>query len=95
VRAFIDEDKTLTNTFILGLSVVNLDKAEYLIDKYDVSKILLAIPSASRARRKKILDLLAPLPVEIQTVPDMVDIVSGKAKIDELSDVPIEDLLGR
>ncbi|EAP95063.1 putative epimerase/dehydratase [Vibrio splendidus 12B01] len=95
VRAFIDEDKTLTNTFILGLSVVNLDKAEYLIDKYDVSKILLAIPSASRARRKKILDLLAPLPVEIQTVPDMVDIVSGRAKIDELSDVPIEDLLGR
>tara|TARA_Y100000588_G_scaffold325657_1_gene359558 strand:- start:127 stop:2061 length:1935 start_codon:yes stop_codon:yes gene_type:complete len=95
IRAFIDEDKTLTNTMILGLPVVDLSKTEVLIEKYDVSKILLAIPSASRARRKQILDLLAPLPVEIQTVPDMADIVSGKAKIDELTDVPIEDLLGR
>ncbi|QFT08601.1 nucleoside-diphosphate sugar epimerase/dehydratase [Vibrio sp. THAF190c] len=95
IRAFIDEDKTLTNTMILGLPVVDLSKTETLIEKYDVSKILLAIPSASRARRKQILDLLAPLPVEIQTVPDMADIVSGKAKIDELTDVPIEDLLGR
>ena len=95
IRAFIDEDKTLTNTMILGLPVVDLSKTKALIEKHDVSKILLAIPSASRARRKQILDLLAPLPVEIQTVPDMADIVSGKAKIDELSDVPIEDLLGR
>ncbi len=95
VRAFIDDDSTLTNTMILGLPVVGLDKTQALIDKYDISKILLAIPSASRARRKQVLDLLAPLPVEIQTVPDMADIVSGKAKIDELTDVPIEDLLGR
>ncbi len=95
VRAFIDEDKTLTNTMILGLPVIELGKAEGLIEKHDVSKILLAIPSASRARRKQVLDLLAPLPVEIQTVPEMADIVSGKAKIDELTDVPIEDLLGR
>ncbi|MCF7487625.1 nucleoside-diphosphate sugar epimerase/dehydratase [Vibrio sp. A2-1] len=95
IRAFIDDDSTLTNTMILGLPVVGLDKTHALIDKYDISKILLAIPSASRARRKQVLDLLAPLPVEIQTVPDMADIVSGKAKIDELTDVPIEDLLGR
>ncbi|OCH48752.1 MULTISPECIES: polysaccharide biosynthesis protein [Vibrio] len=95
VRAFIDEDKTLTNTMILGMPVIVLGKAERLIEKHDVSKILLAIPSASRARRKQVLDLLAQLPVEIQTVPEMADIVSGKAKIDELTDVPIEDLLGR
>ncbi len=95
VRAFIDEDNTLTNTVILGLPVVDLHKVEGLIEKYSVSKILLAIPSVSRARRKQVIDSLAPYPVEIQTVPDMADIVSGKAKIDELTDVPIEDLLGR
>ncbi|WP_135445164.1 polysaccharide biosynthesis protein [Vibrio tasmaniensis] len=95
IRAFIDEDKTLVNTMILGLPVIGLDKSKALINKYATSKILLAIPNASRARRKQVLDLLAPLPVEIQTVPDMADIVSGKAKIDELTDVPIEDLLGR
>lgn len=95
VRAFIDDDKTLTDTLILGLPVIKVEQAEALIQKYAVSKIFLAVPSASRSRRKQILGLLAPLPVEIQTVPDMADIVSGKAKIDELIDVPIEDLLGR
>lgn len=95
VRAFIDQDRTLTNTMILGLPVLPLDEVAPIIDKYDVSQVLLAVPSASRARRKVILDELTKLPLEVQTVPDMTDIVSGKAKIDELKDVPIEDLLGR
>lgn len=95
VRAFIDKDSTLTNTVILGLPVIALEDAMPLINKHDVSQVLLAVPSASRARRKVILDDLARLPVEVLTVPDMTDIVSGKAKIDELKDVAIEDLLGR
>ncbi|WP_440878381.1 polysaccharide biosynthesis protein [Vibrio natriegens] len=95
VRAFIDRDPTLTNTVILGLPVISLEDVMPLINKHDVSQVLLAVPSATRARRKLILDELAKLPVEVLTVPDMTDIVSGKAKIDELKDVAIEDLLGR
>ncbi|CCN80330.1 Putative Capsular polysaccharide biosynthesis protein capD [Vibrio nigripulchritudo SFn27] len=95
VRAFIDGDSTLCNTMILGLPVIAIEDAVPLINKYDVSQVLLAVPSAKRSRRKVILDELAKLPVEVLTVPDMTDIVSGKAKIDELKDVAIEDLLGR
>ncbi|MGL6315423.1 polysaccharide biosynthesis protein [Vibrio sp. WXL103] len=95
VRAFIDQDSTLTNTMILGLPVLAMDDIAPLIDKYEVSQVLLAVPSARRSRRKVILKQLAKLQVEVRTVPDMSDIVSGKAKIDELKDVPIEDLLGR
>lgn len=95
VRAFIDGDSTLCNTMILGLPVIDIEDAMPIINKYDVSQVLLAVPSAKRSRRKVILDKLAKLPVEVLTVPDMTDIVSGKAKIDELKDVAIEDLLGR
>ncbi|EJL6856930.1 nucleoside-diphosphate sugar epimerase/dehydratase [Vibrio alginolyticus] len=95
VRAFIDGDSTLCNTMILGLPVIDIEDAMPIINKYDVSQVLLAVPSAKRSRRKVILDELAKLPVEVLTVPDMTDIVSGKAKIDELKDVAIEDLLGR
>ncbi|MFV8435452.1 polysaccharide biosynthesis protein [Vibrio owensii] len=95
VRAFIDGDSTLCNTMILGLPVIDIEDATPIINKYDVSQVLLAVPSAKRSRRKVILDDLAKLPVEVLTVPDMTDIVSGKAKIDELKDVAIEDLLGR
>ncbi|MGR5208787.1 polysaccharide biosynthesis protein [Vibrio sp. PNB23_22_7] len=95
VRAFIDGDPTLYNTMILGLPVIAIDDIMPIIDKHDVSQVLLAVPSAKRSRRKAILDQLAQLPVEVLSVPDMGDIVSGKAKIDELKDVAIEDLLGR
>ncbi|WP_114765987.1 polysaccharide biosynthesis protein [Vibrio rhodolitus] len=95
VVGFIDDDKTLKNTVLMGIAVSNSSKVEYLVRRYDVEQILLAVPSASRSRRKEILNSLVHLPAEVLTVPDMKDIVDGKAKIDELKDVAIEDLLGR
>lgn len=95
VVAFIDEDPTLANTIIMGLQVIDVDRAKLLTTKHSVSQILLAVPSASRRRRKEILDALVHLPAKVLTVPDMQDIVAGKAKIDELKDVAIDDLLGR
>ncbi|MFA0438126.1 polysaccharide biosynthesis protein [Vibrio breoganii] len=95
VIGFIDQDKTLENTVLMGLKVLKIEHAEKVIDRANVEQILLAIPSASRSRRKEILDELVHLSAEVLTIPDMGDIVSGKAKIDELKDVAIEDLLGR
>lgn len=95
VIAFIDEDTTLENTVIMGLNVCQIGRAKKLTDKYHISQILLAVPSASRSRRKQILDKLVHLPAEVLTVPDMKDMVDGTAKIDELKNVEIDDLLGR
>ncbi|HDL9483619.1 TPA: polysaccharide biosynthesis protein [Vibrio cholerae] len=95
VAGFIDNDKTLENTVIMGMQVHDVSRAAYLVEKYDVTQILLAVPSASRARRRKILESLINLSAEVLTVPDMKDIVEGKASIDQLKDVAIEDLLGR
>ena len=95
VVGFIDEDKTLENTIIMGLRVCSIQESETLLLKYDVEQILLAVPSASRSRRKQILGSLLHLSAEVLTIPDMKDIVEGNASIDELKDVPIEDLLGR
>ncbi|PMH45944.1 nucleoside-diphosphate sugar epimerase [Vibrio sp. 10N.286.49.B3] len=95
VRAFIDKDPTLTNTTIMGLPVIQIEEVPNQLDKHEIHQILMAIPSASRARKKTVLALLAPLKVKIRTVPDMTDIVSGQANIDEIKEVPLEDLLGR
>ncbi|MCE7597216.1 polysaccharide biosynthesis protein [Vibrio fluvialis] len=95
VVGFIDQDKTLENTVIMGLQVHDISRAAHLVNKYDVTQILLAVPSASRARRKKILESLMDLSAEVLTVPDMKEIVEGRASIDQLKDVAIEDLLGR
>ncbi|PQJ83355.1 polysaccharide biosynthesis protein [Aliivibrio sifiae] len=95
VVGFVDEDPTLQNTIMMGLYVYTTACAEKVIIKNGVKQILLAIPSASRRRRKEVLDTVSLLPVEVLTVPDMSDIVAGNASIDELKDVSIDDLLGR
>ncbi|MGF1788683.1 polysaccharide biosynthesis protein [Photobacterium swingsii] len=92
---FVDQDCSLFGTYILGLKVLPPKKIEFLIHRLKCDKVLLALPRASRSERKAILDTLANLTVEVLTVPSMEDIVNGDAKIDELRDVPIEDLLGR
>jgi len=93
--AFIDTDNTLIGTVIQGLSVRHASDVDRLIDKYNIRKIFLAVPSLSRSDRKAIINSLVHLRVEVLSVPSMEDIVSGKAKIDQLQDVAIEDLLGR
>lgn len=93
--AFIDCDATLHNSMIIGFPVFGIDAVESLIKRQGIEEVLLALPKASRAKRQQVIAQLAPLNVSVRTVPDFDDIVSGKAKIDALCDVPIEDLLGR
>lgn len=93
--AFVDQDSSLVGTYILGLKVMPTSRIDHLIHDLKCEKVLLALPRASRSERKAILEKLANLTVEVLTVPSMEDIVNGDAKIDELRDVPIEDLLGR
>ncbi|EGR0046522.1 polysaccharide biosynthesis protein [Vibrio vulnificus] len=95
VKGFIDNDPSLENTIIQGLTVHSSQQISRLVEKQEIGKILLAMPRATRSERKAIIDGLLHLPVEVLTVPDFKDIVNGNATVDELKDVAIEDLLGR
>ena len=95
IRGFIDDNVKLHGTYLLGNKIFSPNDISRLVQKYNVKLILLAIPSASRSKRKAIIDSLIPLKIKVQTIPDMEDIWQGNAKIDELREVNIEDLLGR
>ncbi len=60
-----------------------------------MKRILLAMPTASRRRRQEILTSLHHLGIRVQSLPELSDIISGQARIDELRDVDANDLLGR
>ena len=92
---FVDDDTTLQRSTILGIPVGAPSQISSQIKAFNISRILLALPSASRARRREVLDALEELPIPVQSVPGMSDLVSGAMRIDELQDVKIEDLLGR
>ena len=95
IRGFIDDNAKLHGTYLLGNKIFSPKDISKLVQKYNVKVILLAIPSASRCERKAIIDSLIPLKIKVQTIPDMEEILQGNAKIDELREVKIEDLLGR
>ena len=95
VRAFIDDDVTKQGSIIQGIPVICFKGIYELINKGKVTKVLLALPSESRARRKQILAQLEPLTVKVLSIPGMADVVEGKAQLSEFREVEIEDLLGR
>ncbi|WP_300063251.1 nucleoside-diphosphate sugar epimerase/dehydratase [uncultured Roseobacter sp.] len=92
---FIDETPALHGTDIVGLRVYDPEMLPELVEDHGIKLVLLAIPEASRARRREIIDLLASLAVQVQTIPDLEDIVSGRSQISEIREVAPEDLLGR
>lgn len=93
--AMLDDDPTLHGKRVQGLDVFPPSKIESLCRKLDVKRVLLAMPRARGRNRRKILQHLSEFPVHVQTIPDFGDIVSGKSRVDDLSDVSVEDLLGR
>ena len=60
-----------------------------------MDQVLLAIPSLSRSKRRRIVDDLQPLGIPVLQVPSVEEITSGRTRIDALRPVAIEELLGR
>ena len=93
--AFVDDNPALHGTVLQGLKVYSAEYLSGLADHFNVNKLLLAMPSISRQHRREIIDSLDALKLDILSVPGSADIVSGKAKLTELHEVNVEDLLGR
>jgi FlaA1/EpsC-like NDP-sugar epimerase len=93
--AFIDDKRTLRGSRINGIKVFDSAELPALIDDLQIGRVLLAMPAASRRRRREILEKLEPLGVHVQSLPDLSEIISGNARIDDLREVDAGDLLGR
>lgn len=93
--AFIDDKRSLQGSSINGVRVYGPEALPDLVRQRRIDRILLAIPSASRRRRREILTGLEPLGVHVQSLPNLSDLIAGKAQISELRDVEVSDLLGR
>jgi FlaA1/EpsC-like NDP-sugar epimerase len=93
--AFIDDKKSLQGSNINGIAVYGSDSLKNLVRQQRIDRILLAMPSASRRRRREVLTELEPLGVHVQSLPNLSDLISGRAQISELRDVDVSDLLGR
>ena len=92
---FIDEDPSKIGQSINGVPVFPASAVPNLVKKLGISDILLALPSATRERRNKIIQSLHALPVHTRTLPGLSDLASGRVTVQDIRELDIEDLLGR
>ena len=95
VVAFVDDDESLRNTVINGRPVFSSAVLEVLVKEQDITQVLLAVPSASAERRREIINSLVGIPVHVRTVPKISELVAGRASVNQIQDVDLDDLLGR
>jgi FlaA1/EpsC-like NDP-sugar epimerase len=93
--AFVDDNAALWGTVIGGISVFDAARLPALLNELHARRLLLAMPALSRRRRREILSQLAPLGVHVQTMPTIADLLLGTARVDDVQDVDVTDLLGR
>jgi len=93
--AYIDDSKDEENTYINNIQVFPFKEINSLIEKYQVTELLLALPSISRKKKNQIIENLNQFPVHVRSLPSLSKIAEGKVKIDDLLEIDISDLLGR
>jgi len=93
IALFIDDSPQLWRREINGVPICPPQVLRHQNEAVD--QVLLAIPSLTRSRRRRIVDDLEELGIPVLQVPSIEEITSGRARIDALRPIAIEELLGR
>ena len=92
----IDDNPNKRNKRLCGVPIVgNRDDIPAMVEKFKISKIIYAIPSAPAAVRKEILDICTTTNCEVQMLPGIFQMVNGEISVSKLRKVDPQDLLGR
>ena len=96
VVGFIDDSWDKQKLRLGGVSVIGRgEEVAKLAARLAVDIILIAIPSATGAEMKRILELCRAADTECKTVPGLAEVIEGRALARQIRDVAVEDLLGR
>ena len=96
VVGLLDDDVSKQGRILRNVSVLGpiADLAAWA-RKYGVRKVIIALPSANHAVRRRVAELCAAAGVEALTVPAYEDLMSGRSPLTMVRTVELDDLLGR
>ena len=96
VCCMIDDDPAKKGKYVQGCLVVG-GKKDIIsaVERYGITQIIIAMPSAPKSTIKEIVDLCQHTECKIRILPGMYQLVSGEVSVSQLRDVEIGDLLGR
>ena len=96
VVSLLDNDEMMHGREILGIKVQGgIADISKIASRYNVKRIIIAMPSAHSQERRKVLERASQFGLEVLTVPAIDDLISGRLNISQIRRVDVEDLLGR
>lgn len=96
VVCIIDDNPNKWNRYIDGIPIVGgRDDIMHFVEKYDIDKIYIAIPSASKENKRDIINICSETNCVLKNLPDFYQYANTDINIGSLRDVSVEDLLGR
>ncbi len=93
--AFVDKNKSLHDSYLVGIKVIHPKKLKKLVDRGKVDEVLIAMPSASRHTLQSLLRDIEKFAVKVRILPGLAELAQGKVLVSELKELDILDLLGR
>ncbi len=93
----VDDNKNKVGRSIIGVEIMGTtEEIPELVAQCQIDTILIAIPTLSKDDRKRIIDICSSTPCSIKTLPDISKIIAeGKDLSSSITDIKVEDLLGR
>ena len=96
VAGLLDDSELMHGREILGIKVLgNIANLHKMANRFNVSRVIIAMPSALHQERRRALDLASQIGLEVLTVPVIDDLISGRFNVSQIRRVDVEDLLGR
>lgn len=96
VVCIIDDNPDKNGRVLEGIPIVgNRYTIPEMVRKYEVNRIIYAIPTVHGEDRKEILNICKDTSCRLQTVPGVYQLVNGEVSVSKLRNVEITDLLGR
>ena len=92
----IDDNPICHGKYLRGVPIVgDRNTIPDNVQKYNVSEIIIALPSAKKSQMKGILEICRDTGCKMRILPGVYQLINGDVNVSKLREVDIEDLLGR
>lgn len=92
---FFDDSADLHRKSVDGLPVYSSTAMVERAKHHEIDEVVIAIPSATPAQKRALVEKVAPLGLPVKILPGLTDWVGGTVGVADIRDIDVADLLGR
>jgi FlaA1/EpsC-like NDP-sugar epimerase len=92
---FVDDRSELQKKTVAGLTVYGPDALAEIMFRHEVAQIVVAIPSASLAQKRRLIQRVEGAGLPVKILPGLLELEDGRAGVSDIREVDVADLLGR